>query len=125
MLALTHHLIVQLAARMAGKVHYLAPSLSSWYTNYELLGDDIVIFDEEVSSLYCSIMSDLGVEINLSKSVIARRPVFEFAKVTGYYGRDVSALSWKAFMSQRSFLGLLSICYSLIHREMRISNWVV
>jgi hypothetical protein len=39
-------------------------------------------------------MDKLGVAINLSKSVIApKKAVFEFAKVTGYNGKDVSALS--------------------------------
>jgi hypothetical protein len=38
-------------------------------------------------------MSDLGVGINLQKSVIAVTNAFEFAKVTGLDGLDVSALS--------------------------------
>jgi len=57
-----------------------------------LLGDDIVIFDKVVANRYLQIMGMLGVSINLSKSVIANKPVFEFAKVTGHYGKDVSAL---------------------------------
>lgn len=103
MLALTHHLVVQLAYR---KSRYgtsfrkeiitrlgVRDSYSySWYNNYELLGDDIVIFDQEVATAYLAIMARLGVEINLSKSVIANTEAFEFAKVTGYKGVDVSAL---------------------------------
>jgi hypothetical protein len=39
-------------------------------------------------------MHAIGVPINESKSIVAKeRPVFEFAKVTGFYGEDVSALS--------------------------------
>jgi hypothetical protein len=38
-------------------------------------------------------MNDLGVPINLSKSVIATNPSFEFAKVTGHKGQNVSAIS--------------------------------
>jgi hypothetical protein len=39
-------------------------------------------------------MKELGVGINLAKSVISpNRAVFEFAKVTGYKGKDVSAIS--------------------------------
>jgi len=88
MLAVTHHLIVQFAARQT----YSAMN-TVWYDGYELLGDDIVIFDERVADSYLDIMSKLGVSINLSKSVISSKPCFEFAKVTGYYGKDVSALS--------------------------------
>jgi hypothetical protein len=64
-----------------------------WYENYELLGDDIVIFDEKVAKAYLEIMSLIGSPINLSKSVIAKTNAFEFAKVTGFNGIDVSALS--------------------------------
>jgi len=45
-----------------------------------LLGDDIVIADEAVANSYLAVMTDLGVEINLSKSLESRKGVFEFAK---------------------------------------------
>jgi hypothetical protein len=97
MLALTHHLVVQLAYRQSGipvnvkhLFHY--KDCPGWYTNYELLGDDIVIFDKGVADAYLILMQRLGVEINLSKSVIAQNKAFEFAKVTGFNGVNVSAL---------------------------------
>jgi len=40
-------------------------------------------------------MSRLGVGINLSKSVVSSKPMFEFAKVTGLHGENVSAVSWR------------------------------
>lgn len=41
-------------------------------------------------------MDEIGVPINLSKSVTSpKKPVFEFAKVTGVNGVDCSAVSWK------------------------------
>jgi len=85
-----------------------------------LLGDDIVIFDKEVADAYLSIMDSLGVSINLSKSVISNKPVFEFAKVTGVDGKDVSALSFKAFLSQNSLMGRASLAFSLLQRPMGI-----
>jgi hypothetical protein len=45
-----------------------------------LLGDDIVIANKTVADQYLMIMKDLGVEINLSKSVISNEGCFEFAK---------------------------------------------
>jgi len=88
MLALTHHLIVQFACRA------VRPGFpEAWYDNYELLGDDIVIFDEDVAHSYLSVMEGLGVGINLAKSVVAKKRAFEFAKVTGYNGSNVSAIS--------------------------------
>lgn len=52
-----------------------------------------MIFDGEVATAYLQIMDDLGVSINLMKSVVAKNEVFEFAKVTGYKGVNVSAIS--------------------------------
>lgn len=114
MLGLTHHFIVQLAFRrvISRKAMYATSSeiyledkivatfnkrkellfSSGWYENYELLGDDIVIFNGEVASEYLVLMRDLGLEINMSKSVVSKNKTFEFAKITGHRGHDVSAL---------------------------------
>jgi len=70
MLALTHHVIVQVAARRVG--------YTDWFRDYALLGDDIVILGSDVSAAYLSIMRDLGVDINLFKS--HQGYVGEFAK---------------------------------------------
>lgn len=122
MLAVSHHLIVQLSARLAGKLEFKGGKLS-WFENYELLGDDIVIFDKEVADSYLIQMKKLGVAINLAKSVIApKKAVFEFAKVTGHNNKDVSALSWKAFISQNTFMGRANIAFSLLGRPMGIDH---
>lgn len=73
MLALTHHLIVQVSASRAGLG-------TQWYPGYGLLGDDIVITEEEVASQYLSLMTALGVKINLMKSVVSDKGLMEFAK---------------------------------------------
>lgn len=71
-LALTHHIIVQVAARRA--------NWDSWFDSYAILGDDIVIANKEVASNYLSIMKSLGVDINLSKSLESHIGLAEFAK---------------------------------------------
>jgi hypothetical protein len=109
MLALTHHLLVQAAAKR------VYPTVK-WFENYELLGDDVVIFDKEVAERYLDVMSCTGVDINLSKSVISNIDCFEFAKVTGYKGNNVSPISWKMFIQQNSLMGRASILYYLITR---------
>lgn len=88
MLALTHHLIVQLAYKLT---YPLKPI--RWFEGYELLGDDIVIFEKAVAEKYLILMEELGVPINLSKSVLSVNETVEFAKVTYHNGVDVSALS--------------------------------
>lgn len=60
MLALSHHVIVQCAALNAGK---------TGFTHYCILGDDIVIADDAVAAEYLKLMTMLGVDINLSKSL--------------------------------------------------------
>jgi hypothetical protein len=71
MLALTHHVIVKAAAVLCKKRGFI---------DYCVLGDDVVIRDDAVAQAYLTIMSQLGVSINLSKSVISK-DFAEFAKV--------------------------------------------
>jgi hypothetical protein len=72
MLAICHHLLVQIAARRVG--------YSEWFNHYALLGDDIVIAEEAVARAYHRLMTDLGVSINLSKSFEMDSGTLEFAK---------------------------------------------
>lgn len=103
MLALTHHAIVQYANSLIGN--------RGWTEAYEVLGDDIVIFDAHLASKYVELMGEFGVALNMSKSVISiqKEPVVEFAKKTSLKGKDVSPLSLKMFLNQDSFHGKISI----------------
>lgn len=88
MLALTHHFIVQIAAWRTGwPKHRL-------FTEYALLGDDIVIGHRAVAKSYLSLMDEIGVGINLSKSVLSYKGTgLEFAKRTIIDGIDCSPIS--------------------------------
>jgi hypothetical protein len=88
-----------------------------------LLGDDLVLFDERVAKSYLSIMEGLGLAINLSKSVVASNDSFEFAKVTGHRGQNVSAISWKMFISQNTFMGRANIAYALLNKSIVVHSW--
>jgi hypothetical protein len=70
MLALTHHVIVRHAALKAG-IHN--------FKDYAVLGDDLVIANDDVAHHYLALCENLGVEINLSKSIISDS-IAEFAK---------------------------------------------
>jgi len=88
MLAITHHLLLQLSASL----HY--KSSSKWNEEYEILGDDLVIFNSGIAEQYLKLCDLLGISINLSKSLISEnRPVFEFAKRFGVNSSDASAIS--------------------------------
>nr|UJQ92593.1 MAG: putative RNA-dependent RNA polymerase [Mitoviridae sp.] len=129
MLAVTHHLIVQLAYRRAYNINPLIPlNMETWYADYEVLGDDIIIFDELVAKEYMKLMELFGVPINTSKSVCATVPVTDFAKVTSYYGLNVSALSWRMFMSGNSLMGRANIIFALLSKGVITKNiipWVL
>jgi len=72
MLALTHHAMVQFCAFRAG--------IKGWFDLYAVLGDDLVIADSRVASKYRALCKLLGVQIGLSKSLIAKGHTLEFAK---------------------------------------------
>lgn len=128
MLAITHHFLVQLAYREAYEVPFNVPfTKDTWYTGYELLGDDIILFDSKVAKAYLRVMDEIGVPINTSKSVCARVPVTEFAKVTTLNGTDVSAVSWKMFMSGNSLMGRANIAFYLLNKGIvlkGINPWI-
>lgn len=72
MLALTHHFIIQVAAQRVG--------INYWFRDYAVLGDDVVIGNSSVAAAYTNLARELGVEINLSKSLESSIGVAEFAK---------------------------------------------
>jgi hypothetical protein len=84
--AVSHHVVVQLAARQAG--------VEGLFTGYALLGDDIVIFDPDVATEYRDFMDWLHVEINMDKSVVGPG-LAEFAKRVFYQGHEVTGVPAK------------------------------
>jgi hypothetical protein len=110
MLAITHHLIVQTCAyRVYGYKH--------WFDKYEILGDDLVIFDRKIYEEYILLMADLKVGVNPSKSLISDSlNSFEFAKRTGIDGIDVSGISWKQLLSENSLTGRTNFALSMLRK---------
>lgn len=91
-LAVTHHFILQ-AASLA------LPGRIGWEERYEILGDDLTVYDERLADEYLRVMKLLGVEINLSKSIVSpSKPIFEFAKRTFNNGIDVSPIPFKQLL---------------------------
>lgn len=82
MLAITHHTIVKISALQAG-IHD--------FRDYGVLGDDVVIYNDEVADKYLINMKLLGVEINLNKSVQSY-DFAEFAKKWVGHECDISPI---------------------------------
>lgn len=100
MLAFTHHFIVQAAAWRAG--------FPKWklFSNYAVLGDDVVIGDYRVTTQYLQIMDSLGVVCGLHKSLLSHKGLaMEFAKKTIVNGVDVSPVAFKEFYAASRNLG--------------------
>ena len=89
MLALTHHLIIQLASK---RLNYRE------FDNYAVLGDDVVIQDDDVAAEYLNIMKTLGVGINMSKTVVSTE-LLEFAKRLRTRTIDVSPIGPGAILA--------------------------
>lgn len=86
MLALTHHVIVRVAALRLGIKDF---------KDYALLGDDIVIANSAVAQCYHQLMTEgLGVEINFSKSLVSAHSL-EFAKQLVSKGVNLSPIGPK------------------------------
>lgn len=78
MLAITHHAIVQWAALRAYKKGFAIPL---WFSEYAILGDDVVIANRYVAIEYLQILSQIGVKAGLAKSIVAKGQFYvEFAK---------------------------------------------
>lgn len=109
MLALTHHFIVQISAWRSG---ICKPG--KLYTNYALLGDDLVLGDFIVFKEYSKIIQKLQVKLSLAKSILSSHSSgLEFAKKTliklNNIVYDVSPVSMKEFgQSLKTFSDFLA-----------------
>jgi hypothetical protein len=103
MLALTHHIMVALAARRAG---FLVGS----FRDYAVLGDDIVIANGKVAREYLIICREIGVKVGIHKSLISRNGCLEFAKRFFVSGVDASPISLLEIgAATRSLVAMLEI----------------
>lgn len=106
--ALAHHVLVRLSADKCGL---------KGFTNYCLLGDDIVIANEAVANEYLKLCEYLGVGINYSKSIISKTH-YEFAKrfVKADTKEELSGFTFQGILEARGKYHLLAnelrqICY--------------
>lgn len=81
------------------------------FIRYGVLGDDVVICDSRVASLYSSTLTRLNIQISLQKSLISDTGCAEFAKRLRIHNlaKDVSPLSVRAFLNFYHPFGLISL----------------
>jgi len=103
--SLSHHFIVWCAAAKA------YPESTTPFTDYALLGDDIVIADQCVALEYRRYLALMGVSISLPKSIISTNGSCEFGKRfwTDFLKKDLSPISMKALLDCRNIRGLAQL----------------
>ncbi|KAK2658106.1 hypothetical protein Ddye_011158 [Dipteronia dyeriana] len=99
--ALSHHFVVGLAA---DRVYP-----ETVFRKYALLGDDIVIGDPKVASVYREMMAELGVKISLPKSLVSSRGSMEFAKRFCSWSRDLSPVSVQMIRAARFSVATMAV----------------
>lgn len=103
-LAITHHFIVQIAALQA------LPDEKGWFSDYLVLGDDIIIANEDVALRYKELMTLLEVPMSNSKGIESDNGSFEFAKEFYHKGKQCSPFSWAEIrIASQSLSGLINI----------------
>jgi len=96
--ALTHHVLVQMASKMSVEQKKLKLKENKLFMDYRLLGDDLVICNDDVATNYKSICNMLGLVIQMEKSYQSANFV-EFAKRYFYKSREVSPFLWQAVLA--------------------------
>ncbi|KAG8363190.1 hypothetical protein BUALT_BualtMtG0007500 (mitochondrion) [Buddleja alternifolia] len=81
------------------------------FTNYAVLGDDIVITDSRVAEIYEAQLERLGVTISRQKSLVSHTGALEFAKRFRVRGgrRDLSPVSIRGLLNYFHPYGLMAI----------------
>jgi hypothetical protein len=110
--ALTHHMMVRWAARRA--------AVNRRFTEYTILGDDIVIANEGVALQYQELMRLLGVDINRTKSVCSLGAA-EFAKRTFVDGEELTGILWSMCSEAQSPFGMYQLVCELTRRGFKVS----
>jgi hypothetical protein len=98
--SLCHHIVIRYCAALSGHKRPCE------FTDYAVLGDDVVIADPEVARHYSAVISDLGVEISFNKSLISK-DTFEFAKRIFYKNTEFTAFPLAAMYENRRDIAAL------------------
>jgi len=106
-MALTHHIIVQVAAMRAGLISAKRPVL---FKSYVLLGDDLRIDHDLVAKEYKNLLTQLDMPFSEPKTHVSKHG-FEFAKRWYAQGTEVTGFSvsgllsvWKSYPLLINFL---------------------
>jgi len=110
-MALTHHIIVQVAAMRCG---LSCSRLRPQFKAYALLGDDLVIANDRVATAYKALIKSLDMPYSEAKTHTSK-DAFEFAKRWFYQGTEITGFSiaglfsvWKSYPLLSNFIATQS-----------------
>ncbi|AHI43533.1 RNA-dependent RNA polymerase [Fusarium circinatum mitovirus 1] len=117
---LTHHLVVSWSAYKSRKTMN--------FDQYIILGDDIVIKDDNIANIYKGQMMRMGVDISDAKTHISK-DTYEFAKRWICSGKEISGLPLKGILNNINnlkvcFMILLDYLYK-VPTELTQSSWEI
>jgi len=110
--ALTHHALIQYLANLKG---------FKSFKSYAVLGDDVVIWNDQVALIYRETMERIGVKINLTKSLVSEENHvrIEFAKRIFYNGMEYSPLNLRLLdLASKSVYNL-----PILFQELKRRGW--
>lgn len=110
--ALTHHLFIRWCA---GDIHF---------RNYRVLGDDVMIFDSRVARTYAKKMEEIGVTINLSKSLSSEKSSVvcgEFAKRIFIGKHEISPIAPDLLLEAKSSIYSIPMFLEVLQERWEIS----
>jgi hypothetical protein len=90
-----------------------------FFNKYMILGDDIVIYDKKVACTYQLILKELGIPINLSKSIIGNKSnsQVEFLKRISLKGKEYSSIK-NNILNKNSMLNMLDLVDIMVERDL-------
>lgn len=117
--ALAHHLLVEYSAYKTGTKQIKL--------KYRLIGDDVIITDQRVADYYAKLITTLGVEINLAKTVSspidAQFSCAEVAKQIYLNGRNLTPLT-PGFMRDVKKPYMFNTCLEVLYRRYRFMDTI-
>lgn len=109
---ITHHMIL----------HYIHHKLNLKELYYIILGDDIVVYHDEVAKLYLHIMKELDVGISIPKTCISTN-MYEFAKRIFISNKEVTGIQMRGILENVNKYHLIyQSIYELIHNRFYIPD---
>jgi len=81
-------------------------TINHWFSDYAILGDDIVIANDAVAKQYLKVLDRIGVKCGIHKSLVSPKGLaLEFAKRFLYKGVDMSPVPIKEILASCETLG--------------------